>query len=261
MDLIGTDIPFGTPVLHTLFDEFLDEKSPFNLQRIYKANRQLGYISFLGGYVPKYLHVNGVEIMENMSLRDFNKIIETFPKEIIENPDYDLIIPLAIRCDYMFSSILGHFTAAIVKKRNNYVYVEIYDSKKEDMTGKFSQIVSLFEECDLDVCECKLYYCATQKTEDIVNCGYYMFKVIYNYLLLTKDHDKEDKIFAVNSEPGQRDVSEMIMRILTGEMTSPYSYENIIVGDHTINYLTLKERNYLYECVKKERLRSQGLLV
>lgn len=263
MEILGSEIPFGCPVLHSLFDELSDPKSPFNLSRKYRINKDLFYgsiTSFEGGYVPKYLYINGIEIFESTTLKDFNKSLKYIPKDILELPNSDIIIPFGIRCDQLFTSILGHFITVIIKTRDNHRVIEMYDPKKEDFTGKFDQIMDLFEECDLNHSECFIYFCATQKTEDLVNCGYYMFKIVYNYLLLTRDYDRVDHIYAVNPYPGERNLTEMVLRIIMGVSTDPYEYQNIEIDGNVINFLTLNERNYLLECIKRERSRNKSMV-
>lgn len=264
MNIFKTDIPFGIPILYNLFDELIEEKSPFCLKKYYNIERIINYgsyISFLGGYVPKYLHANGLDINENTTLKEFNKQINDFPKEIIEKTDCDLIIPIAIRSKHKFSSILGHFTTVIIHKRSGIYHLEIFDPKNEDLDGKFKNLLYLLYNCKLNIYSCELYYCNIQKTEDIVNCGYYMFKIIYNYLLISNNRDVYDGCFAINPDTSERNISEIFFRLLNCSFLDPYPYENIKIDEHTINFLTLNERNYLYECVKKERLRHTVMLM
>ena len=53
-----------------------------------------------------------------------------------------------------------------------------------------------------------------------------------------------------------RSMGNIMYRFITGNILNPYEYDNIIIDNkYVINYLTVRERDYLYECVKKEELK------
>lgn len=263
MESILTDIPFGMPILHTLFDEFSNRKSPFNLNYYYTIDTKFhNFTSFLGGYVPKFLQINGIEIFDSTTSYEFNKMMRYIPDDILNLNDFDLIIPLGTRNEASLSTIYGHFSTILINRRKNITYIEIYDPKKEYTNNIYNHVKYLFKCSIIPIEDIYIFYCGIQKTEDIINCGYYMFKIIYNYLLLTNENDRYDRVYAININNKNRSISDIMYRFVTGNILNPYEYENIIIDNkYVINYLTVRERDYLYECVKKERIKTKGLII
>lgn len=275
MDPPRGEIPFGIPLLPTLFDELIDPRSPFCLFQYYtvsRAGNSNSYLKFESpnpNLLPRYLLLHGIEVHEQTKQRDFNVFLSWIEKELEEIKDYELLIPIGVKFEGdpmynmipFYNSIFGHFLVAFIRVRNRIAHIKIFNSKADDETDRFDRLVLLLERAFPMNHSCEIVYCQTQKLEDIVNCGYYMFKIIYNYLLLSSRQEFIGNLYAVNMWPEERTTMEIIKRIVCGESTYPYEYPNIQIGDLLINYLTVRERNYLFECIKRERIRSQGLLM
>ena len=127
---------------------------------------------------------------------DLNQL--NLPKE----GDYDFMTIVAKTKDESatFASLsIGHYITLILRKRNNIINIYLLDPKREDSNPKrTSDIQGAF----------RIFFmghgiifhqkqCSIQDSNDGINCGLFSFKLIYNYLLLSRDGN--DNIDVINS--------------------------------------------------------------
>lgn len=192
--------------------------------------------------------------------------------EKLEKPlDHDLLIPVGKESS---GNGVGHYVLMIVQLRESWPYSRAFllETRRKDNNPRITQKIkdNVKNYFGTDLIELN---CALQQFEDAVNCGYYTFKMIYNYLSMSIvlentgfEHNKHlstinaicpggDKIKAV----GKFGVFKRIMRkLISNGQLNPRDIPKRIYNEKEIFYLTPGEKLYLKDVIKQSIDRRQN---
>jgi len=101
---------------------------------------------------------------------------------------FDLLIPLARGKTTPFSSVCGHFNSIIIQKRGYEFTINTFDPRRDlkDIQILVNEIrnfiIGANDMSKTISLKVKQYGCALQASNDFINCGFYTFDILMNYL-------------------------------------------------------------------------------
>lgn len=257
-------IPLGECSLNVLIQTLSMDNTKFYLGKKYEIESSNGMMSFYSSKSsPKHV-LQPIIVDDNTDMNTFNESLGS-GEDIDLCKDFDLFVPigkkyssnpLVIAVKYIMGipQVYGHFVLLYVRKRGNYIEIAVLDSKRDEGNDYITEKILSITQAILEnhFSECKVItepiYCSVQKTEDSINCGYYIFKMIYNFLLLGTINDKDyiDIVCPGSEVIPYRYPWESIVRLLSFQSEIPYSYEDVTLNRRvSINYLTHEERDIM----------------
>jgi hypothetical protein len=213
-----------------------------------------------------------------------NHLSDLLVNNIINEPNVTLLLPIAtytypsdlvkrVKESVGMGSLAGHFILVIVKKDSeNKMSITVIDSNSKKiyregelftllretfMTREVSGQDDTFTDVAINV-NYTYKNCRSQQTGDFVNCGYYVFKYIYNYLYINCVSPNKEVDICPNTNPA-RSFGQMafgqLKRMAARTTTDPRSdyYRNSELG---IADLSPEERSSLSD-MKKSSLESK----
>ena len=176
------------------YSQNLEEINMFSLTEYYNISVEKDKLMILepkikindsdGFSIKKYVMMKALHTSDFSVLKDY---------EIIKDEkSYDFLCMLAKEPPSIDSD--GHFVIVIIRKRNNEIKINLLDPLLKENNHKlvfpirdtFIKFFGLNKNYNIEYIN---NYCGQQVRFDTSNCGFYSYKFIYNYLLLSYDND------------------------------------------------------------------------
>lgn len=278
----GTD---GGPVtlqscdMGYLLNKFTNPESNFYLEQVYRITGDPSEIQTYINQNDSYIHIVNQPYFFDEDMSPIYDMLNQLPLNLGRN--FDLLFPIGKPPPPGSLTGVGHYTLGIINYRCNGNCISnftLIDPKREDSNPAISNRIYnevrrfISEKGQINApSQDRVRGCAIQARTDGSSCGYYVFKLIYNYLVLNSlgrysTNEILQKICPGNIERKSflgnlKSWGRALMSNAPQELP-PIPYEREIDNEPitmALDYLTKDEKEYLLNYIRSKRLASREI--